>query len=250
LLFAVPALRVRGINLAVVTLALAIAADKMIFNDQRITGGDVGRSINAPSLFGLNLAPYDEPRRWALVVIILTIGACAAVGLLRRSRLGMRFLAVRANERGAAASGVSLVGTKLLAFAVSAFLAGCSGALLAYNFGQIGPASFGTVSSVLLVAYVYLGGIGAIAGGVIAGVIAPFGILVTVIGIHNEWINLIAGLGIINMVVNHPSGLAGLPNQIRSHFSGRRHAAGAAGVAAVSEDELSAGSQPVISEVL
>lgn len=221
LIFGIPALRVRGINLAVVTLALAIAADNMILHDPDITGGDIGRAIDRPSFLGINLAPLTEPRRWAVVTVLFAAGACLCVARLRKSHLGMRMLATRANERGSASTGVSVMHTKLTAFVLSGFIAGCGGALLAYNFGQIGPASFGTVTSVLLVAYVYLGGIGSLAGAVLAGCIAPFGVVAEVIGIHNDWINLIAGLGIVMMVVLHPSGLAGIPGQVREHLAHR-----------------------------
>src|SRR5207248_9061666 len=129
---AVPALRVRGPSLAVVTLAGALAVQALLFQSPSLTGGFAGSRVRPPSIaghvFGPGTGGGDYPRRsFAMLVLLVTVLAAVVVLRLRASRLGRRFLAVRANERGAAALGVSVTSTKLAGFAVSAFLAGLAG---------------------------------------------------------------------------------------------------------------------------
>ncbi|WP_457255076.1 ABC transporter permease [Pedococcus sp. P5_B7] len=241
ILFGLPALRVRGIDLAVVTLALAVAVERLLFNDVELTGGDLGRSIAEPSIFGLSLDPLTEGRRFAIAMLVITTLLALGLVLVRRSGFGMRLLAIRGNERGATASGVSLMTTKLAGFSLSAFIAGCGGAMMAYQYGQIGPASFTTLASVTLLAFAYVAGIGTISGAVLAGLLIPYGLVSELIGIHNDVISILGGVGMIVMVVLHPSGLAGLPGQIRHHQAEQR----ARAAAGDNTDDISANGERV-----
>jgi ABC-type branched-subunit amino acid transport system permease subunit len=156
------------------------------------------------------------------VAVLIAIAMALCVAALRRRFLGMEFLAARGNERGAAASGVSLVRAKLTAFAISSFIAGIGGGLLAYQVGRVSPASFSPLQSAFVVAFAYMGGIGSIAGAFLAGLLAPLGLLAAIIGISNNWIGVLGGLGVMQLIVTHPDGLAGIPQQLREHRERRR----------------------------
>jgi branched-chain amino acid transport system permease protein len=156
LLVAVPALRVRGVQLAVVTLAAGVAIENFVFETPTLTP-TTGNLIPDPRLLGLDLGVRRgaEVGRWQfgiLVLVVLTLAALA-VANLTRSGTGRALLAVRSNERAAASLGVDVAAAKLVAFAISAFLAGLT-----------------------LLAFAYLGGITSVGGALVAGTLAPLGI--------------------------------------------------------------------------
>ncbi|MDH3060262.1 ABC transporter permease, partial [Gordonia alkanivorans] len=132
-----PALRIRGLPVAVVTLSLAVFLEAFWFRNNEFNGGIDGAVVKDPSLFGLDLgigsgSTYPNIAFGILCLIVLTLVGLG-VARLRTSRLGASMLAVRANERSAAAAGVNVSRTKLVAFAIGAFIAGIGGSLMAYQ---------------------------------------------------------------------------------------------------------------------
>ncbi len=178
LVIAIPALRVRGASLAIMTLAAAVAIEVFLFRSDGWFSGDRPRQVDPPSLFGVEFGPSSPfflgddkvptPSFGIFVLIVITIIFFALVRL-RQSMLGEQMLAVRANERAAAAAGVNVQGIKLTAFGISSFLAGVGGALTAYKFGTYTMASFAVLTSLSLFAFSYLGGIATISGAIYAG---------------------------------------------------------------------------------
>jgi ABC-type branched-subunit amino acid transport system ATPase component len=121
-------------------------------------------------------------------------------------------LAVRANEKAASAAGVNVVRTKILAFAIAAFIAGLGGALLAYQQGNVTDDSFGAFLGLSVFATAYLGGITSVSGAMVAGLCAAGGVLVTFgdkFTSVGSWYAVLAGLGLIFMVVKNPEGIVG-----------------------------------------
>ncbi len=110
------ALRVRGVNLAVASLGLALLLERQVLANSDLTGGGLGTQVGAPSFLGIDLDTLEHPARYAAVAIAAFLLASLAVANLRRSRTGRRLVAVRTNERAAAALGVSVFGAKLYAF--------------------------------------------------------------------------------------------------------------------------------------
>ena len=211
LILGLPALRVRGVNLAVITLGAAVAVDSLVFNDANLTGGFSGISIASPSIFGYSLDGIIHPFRYAMVCLVVLIGCVAGVAWLRRSRLGLRMLAVRDNERAAAAEAVNTVRTKLIAFGLSAFMAGIAGGLFAYLYGHLSFDSFAPLASVTFVTTAYIGGIGSIAGAVIAGLISSGGPVFELFSSSasvDRYQALIAGVGVVLTAVLNPDGVA------------------------------------------
>ncbi|MFD6066389.1 MULTISPECIES: branched-chain amino acid ABC transporter ATP-binding protein/permease [Amycolatopsis] len=141
-LVGLPALRLRGINLAVVTLGLAAAADLALVQLQ-FPGVSGGISVERPDAFS------DDRAYFQLAVVVLVL-CCLAVYFLRRGRWGSAWQAVAFSERGTAAAGTSVRTSKLTAFAVSATLGGISGGLLTGQVGLAFPASFTAIQSLAL----------------------------------------------------------------------------------------------------
>jgi ABC-type branched-subunit amino acid transport system permease subunit len=219
LLIGLSALRVRGVNLAIATLGVGAAVDSLLFRNPQFAGGYNGAIVPEPRLFGLDLginAGHGEASlTFGFICLVIAALACLAVSNLRRTGTGRRMLAVRANERAAAAAGISVAQTKLLAFGISSFLAGLAGALLAYDQvgGLIPPDQFGPIASVVLLTTVFIGGVSTVAGAVIAGVAAAGGLLYYLISQNiqqfSQWQALVGGIGLILVAVRQPSGLAG-----------------------------------------
>lgn len=211
-----PAVRVRGVNLAVTTLATAAALDALVFNNTWFSGGYVGRHVGGPTFLGINLAIVGAGRTYPRIAFcIFVVVMVALVGLfvarLRNGRLGRMFLAVRSNERAAASIGVDVARTKLLAFALSAFIAGIGGGLLAYQQQNINPDSFTLWTSLTILAITYVGGVGRITGALAAGaLLASNGLVPTLLNnVFNfgEYQALIAGVALTLTAVLNPDGM-------------------------------------------
>jgi ABC-type branched-subunit amino acid transport system permease subunit len=215
-LVGLPAVRVRGVNLAVATLAVSTALDALLFNNTSFSGGYTGRNVGAPHLFGLNLGPVgsgQDTQRLAFGILVVLV--VAAVGLfvarLRLGRLGRAFLAVRSNERAAASVGIDVAQTKLFAFGIAAFIAGIGGGLLAYQQGNVNAATFTTFTSLTILAITYVGGVGRITGALAAGaLLASNGLVPTLLNnVFNfgRYQLLIAGVLLTITAVANPDGM-------------------------------------------
>jgi ABC-type branched-subunit amino acid transport system permease subunit len=219
LLIGVSALRVRGINLAIATLGVGAAVNSLLFQNPKFSGGYNGAFVPKPMLFGLNLgidAGHGEASlTFGFICLVIATLGCLAVSNLRRTGTGRRMLAVRANERAAAAAGISVAQTKLLAFGMSSFLAGLAGAMLAYAQagGFLPPDQFGPISSVVLLTAVFIGGVSTVAGAVIAGVAATGGYMYYLVSQNiqhfSQWQALVGGIGLMLVAVRQPAGVAG-----------------------------------------
>jgi branched-chain amino acid transport system permease protein len=214
--------RVRGIDLAVLTLAAGIAVQELLFKNPAVTGGLGGSRVPPPRALGLDLAISGRgagyPRLgFGLLCLAVLTGAALAVAKLRRGRLGRRMLAVRVNERAAEAAGVDVARTKLLAFVFASFLAGLAGALLGYAQGQLSFASFDVFASLSFLAAAYLGGVARISGALVGGLLVPGGLLFAALGrmagLEDE-ATLLSGLALVVVVVLAPEGLTGTATRL------------------------------------
>lgn len=229
-LVGLPALRVRGVNLAVVTLGAAIAFERMLFNNPDFTRGENGSAVpTGAALFGIDLDGRTEPARYGVVVLVALCLCVLLVANLRRSVSGRRMLAVRADETAAAASGIDVRKVKLQAFALSAFIAGLAGGLMAYRAGRVSEASFVVFQSVNFFALAYIGGIATI-GGALAGTFLAPGAPVSLwlrnaIG-SDQISQTFAGVGLIITVITQPDGIANLVRHEREkrRLKAARHA--------------------------
>ncbi len=215
----IPALRVRGLMLGVVTLTFAAGVEAIWFNNNSIDGGAGGLAIPTPRLFGMDLgigSGKDFPRpAFGILCLVVLVLVAFGVSWLRTSRLGTAMLAVRSDERSAAAAGINVVKIKLVAFAISAFIAGLGGSLLAYQLGNVTFQDFDAYLGLVAFSIVVVAGITSVSGGILAGIISAGGILVALIssgvgsGSVDNWYGVVAGIGVILTVIFNPDGIVG-----------------------------------------
>ena len=211
LLLALPALRTRGVNLAVVTLAAAWAANDMFFTNANFAGDASGLKVGQADLFGLDISGSTHPERYAAFTLVLMVLAMIVVTNVRRGRLGRSMIAVRSNGRAAAASGVNVSRTKIVAFAISGALAGLGGVLLANQYETATFTTYDAFSSMLAVAWIVIGGVGFVVGAILAAIGAPAA-LSSLIGLNwqgfVDWLPLIASVGSLAAIIFNPHGIA------------------------------------------
>jgi sulfate-transporting ATPase len=214
LLFAVPALRTRGVNLAVVTLGLGFLVSEVVFANPSYLGEriDGGTRIGQIELFGIEVDAFNHPHAWATVSLVAFVLLSLLVANLRRSRTGRRLLAVRTNERAAASLGISVFGVKLYAFAVSAGLAAVAGILVAFRGSLITYTEFNVFASINSLGYAVIGGLGYVLGAVFAAPNAIGGLGTRVIedwiGLGALWDLILGSLLVFAILIVHQNGIA------------------------------------------
>ena len=219
LLVGFPALRVRGTNLAIVTLAGGVTIAEFVFKNPAVIG-DIstgGAKIPNPKLgpwdFGLVFGNKVSRPIFGIFLIVILVLLCIAVANIRRAGSGRVMLAVRGNERAAAAVGINVTRVKMMMFAFSSFIAGVGGTLIAYRFGSVSDLSYGVMASLTALSVAYLGGITSVSGAVTAGITATAGVafygMNQVIGSMGSWEVLIGGVLLIFTAIMNPEGIAG-----------------------------------------
>lgn len=163
-----PAIRISGLYLAMVTLAFAILVEIVIGRWKSVTGGFNGVQVNSPSLFGLDLSGLQSFYYLCLAVLALVL-----LGLvnLMRAKTGRAFIGVRDSEAAAYSLGIWVDGYKVLAFVISAMVTGLGGALLAHRVGYLTPEGFGLILSLELVLMVTIGGLGSLRGAILGAIL-------------------------------------------------------------------------------
>lgn len=207
----VPALRVRGDYLAIVTLGFGEIVRIAFTNLERWTGGPNGLlGIAHPQLwvpgrgmldFGVASAPYYY---LAAVTTALAAGICVR---LSRSRIGRAWVAIREDELAAACMGIPVLRLKLLAQACGGAIAGLAGAIFAAKQGTITPDSFDFILSVMVLAMVVLGGLGSIRGALTGALL--LGVLPELLRGFEQYRMLVFGLAMILVMRLRPGGLFG-----------------------------------------
>lgn len=222
MLIALPALRIRGAQLAVVTITAVVAIREFVLKNEWLSG-DGAKSNNPvprPTIFGMDVGAQDRetfiPDRWtfAAFAVAVVIVCTVAVSNLRRGGTGRRFLAIRSNERAAAAAGVDVARNKLLGFGIAAALAGIGGVLAAYKLASISFENYNVFVGIAVVAFAYLGGISMASGSVYGSLISAGGILAFFISHHfpdvtRDYITAVGALGLIlNAIITNGEGIA------------------------------------------
>lgn len=155
-----PALRIRGLYLAVTTLSFAVATTTVLLGE-RYLGRYLDATLARPDVLGLSTA--DERVFYYLTLLVLVLVTTAIVGM-RRSRTARVLIASRDNDRAAQAFGIDIVRARLQAFAVSGAVAALAGGLFAYQQQGVAVGNFGVETSLTVFLMVVIGGLGSIAG--------------------------------------------------------------------------------------
>jgi sulfate-transporting ATPase len=213
LLFALPALRTRGVNLAVVTLGLGFTVREVVFANGRwvAEGVDSGTRVGPADVFGYEVDASTHPHRWALVCLVGFVLSAIVVANLRRSRTGRRLIAVRTNERAAASLGISVFGVKLYAFGVAAAIAGLGGVLVGFQSSTVTYERFNAFASINAVAYAVIGGLGYVIGAAISAPNAIGGLGTRVMEDLLDlgaWDAVVGGVLLLVVVVTQQDGIA------------------------------------------
>ena len=190
----IPALRLKGDYLAIITLGFGEIIRVILNNLDSVTYGARGLQ---------NIPRYSS----FLLVYICVIVTCTAIHLLMKSRHGRAILSIRDNEIAAESCGINTTYYKVMAFAFSAFFAGVAGALFAGNLGVLFPANFEFMTSINILMIVVLGGMGSMAGSVIAATILTS--LPLLMQALNQYRMIIYALMLIIVMIFKPSGLMG-----------------------------------------
>jgi ABC-type branched-subunit amino acid transport system ATPase component/branched-subunit amino acid ABC-type transport system permease component len=211
-IFGLPAVRTRGINLAIVTLGLGTTIELMLFRNRNYTGGVQGTQVGNPDLFGYDIGSINHPERYGIFVLAMAMLAVLVVANVRRGRSGRRLIAVRTNERAAAALGIDVMVAKLFAFSLASAVAALGGIVLAFRLSSISYQSFTNFTSITYVGLALVGGVGYLLGAFVGGTMATAGFNQEVLestweGV-GKWIQLISGIAILLTVLAYQDGVA------------------------------------------
>jgi len=221
-----PSLRVKGLYLAIATIAASFIAH-FLFANLRLTGGTAGLTLQPATVFGVAL---DTSFRLYWVIVPVTLLMLLGAANLFRTRIGRAFIAIRDRDISAEVLGIPLLRYKLLSFGLSSFYAGVAGGLWAYFFRVVTPESFPLLMSIFFLAAIIVGGMGSIMGGILGAVFMTMvpellKLIVDLLPGGSELAvflspvrTMVFGLLIIVFLVFEPQGLAEMWRRLRRFF--------------------------------
>ncbi len=218
-----PALRLKGVYLAIATLAFNVIVEEIVTRWESVTGGNQGKLLKPIELFGYKLTSGAS---FYYLCLALTVMCCVALINLLRSPTGRAFVAIRDSEVSASCMGINIARYKTMSFALSAALTGIGGALYAHKITFISPEQFTLVQSIELVTIVIIGGVGSLHGAVLGAafiIMLPQGIAMA-----KGWLpetipqaglqSVVFGLILVGFIIFEPYGLYGRWLKIRTYF--------------------------------
>jgi len=228
LVFGVPSLRLRGLYLAIATLAAYFITTYVIIHWESMTNGVLGFNMPPAMVFGL---PLDSDARIFYLIYALVIPAILFTKNLFRTRVGRAFIAIRDRDVAASVMGVSLFHYKLLAFVISSFYAGVAGGLMAHHSRIVFPDSFTLLVSIDYLAMIIIGGLGSIVGSIFGAVFMTLlpeilklsatsltGLYPQAFGFIASTRDVVFGLAVIFFLMYEPQGLARIWQSLKSYW--------------------------------
>jgi branched-chain amino acid transport system permease protein len=215
-LIALPALRLRGLYLALLTLAFAVLMDNLVFSGPGSTwamGSSGTLSVGRPDIFGLR---FNSTRSFVILVAVVLAFCLVGVGALRRSRFGRRLVGMNDSPAACTTVGLDLTRTRLLVFTVSAGMAGLAGALYGGLEQTVSANQFAFELSLAFFLTVMLSGASTLTGPLVAGV---FLVVIPVLGSHFSWgselVYILAGAGAVT-IGRYPNGIPQVVEETRA----------------------------------
>ncbi len=229
-LIGLPALRLKGLYLAIATLAAQFILDYLFKFAEPITHGVSGLLIKPMTLFGSSMQSDTDYAVLAITIVLMTWLVLSGV---RRTDLGRAFLVVRENEVVAQGMGVNVARTKMLAFVISGFFAGVAGGLMGFTARLAHPEAFGLQLSVDYVAMIIVGGLGSLGGSLLGAAfvtllpeaIQRVGEIFNVADMLSALREMAFGLLIIAFLIFEPHGLAALARKLKDRLLAFRKSA-------------------------
>jgi ABC-type branched-subunit amino acid transport system ATPase component/branched-subunit amino acid ABC-type transport system permease component len=213
-LLGMPALRTRGVNLAVVTLGVAIALFSLVLTNSSFAGSLDGIPVKPASIFGIDLNPTTHPDSYAVASLVVLALVALMISNLRRGVAGRRLLAVRSNERAALSLGISVYVAKLYAFVVAAGVATIGVCIIAFINVTVVFSQFDPITSISYLTSTVVGGIGMIGGGLAGALLVPSGISTRFLdGINSTLSTWLPFIGAVTVLFVLRSGGDGLIEQ-------------------------------------
>lgn len=224
-----PCLRLRGLYLAMATMAFGIIVEYILFHWDSLTNGPMGMAAPSLSVMGM---PLDSHLRFYYFTAIIVVLLAGAAKNLSRMKIGRAFIAIRDRDIAASIIGVNLTYYKVLAFGISSFYGGVCGSLLAYYTTHVNPEYFNLFLSVEYIAMIIVGGMGSISGSILGALfitIVPealrvlFGFLSNAFELRElqftDQVRVACyGTVIILFLIFEPGGLAGIWLRVKKYF--------------------------------
>jgi sulfate-transporting ATPase len=211
---ALAGVRTRGVALAIVTLGLAFSLEAVVFGNPTYTGGILGYHADNPKFFGVSVSGLTYPDRYATLTLIFVVLVGLGIANLRRGRAGRRLIAVRTNERAAAAMGISVPGAKMYAFVLGGMIAALGGILLTFYHPILDFTNFAGLQSVTLTQDAVFGGVGNLGGPMIGSSFQGGTVgqqIFSFLGGHVAiYLALASGFGLLIILTQIPDGMAAL----------------------------------------
>jgi branched-chain amino acid transport system permease protein len=210
-LIGLPALRLRGLYLALITLMLAGALAVVLTTTNFPNGGHGflgydGSTVHIPAIRRPAIAQSDPAYyRYAVVVAALMF---LLVLVHIRTRPGRAWAAIRQSEPAALAAGINTTLYKLWAFALASFITGVAGGLVAGSFRYLNSLTFSTADSITLLAVVLMGGAYSMTGAIVAAILLKFlQALLNDWGVSPDWLTILFGIGVLQVLTTAPRGI-------------------------------------------
>jgi branched-chain amino acid transport system permease protein len=210
-LVGLPALRMSGLYLALITLMLAGAITVALSNINFPNGGHGftgynGASVHISAIRRPSIAGTDSAFfRYALIVAVLMF---LLVLVHLRGKPGRAWAAIRQSESAALAAGINTTLYKLWAFALTAFITGVAGGLVAGSYRYLNALTFSTADSITLLAVVLMGGAYSMWGAIVAAILLKFlQALLNDWGVSPDWLTILFGIGVLQVLTTAPAGL-------------------------------------------
>ena len=219
-----PALRVKGIYLAIATQAFGFIVEEVLARWESVTNGNAGRNVPGVVLFGWEIGSGVGFYYLCLAIcVVVTFGVLNVV----RSGTGRAFVAIRDSEISAQSMGIAIAQYKTLAFAISAGLTGVAGALYGHALRFISPDQFGALQSIELLLLVVVGGLGSVHGAFLGAIFVIA--LPQVIAVSKDYLppaigqasglqGLVYGSVLVGIVLFEPLGMYGRWLKLRTYF--------------------------------
>ncbi|TCJ02735.1 branched-chain amino acid ABC transporter permease [Cytobacillus praedii] len=227
-LFGLPSLRLKGLYLAIATLAAQVIILFVISRWDTLTGGTAGMVLSRPEIGSF---VFNSETSYFYLMFVILIGTTIFTLNLFRSRVGRAFIAVRDRDIAAEVMGINLFKYKVLAFIVSSFFVGVAGALLGHYTMVVSPELYSITVSIEYLAIILVGGLGSVFGSIYGAVFITLlpvflrtgvellsGVFPDLSNVLNGMKEVVFGLVIILFLIYEPEGLAKIWKNIKDYF--------------------------------
>ena len=225
----IPCLRLKGLYLAMATMAFGVVVEYVVITWEGLTGGVRGLYVPTLTVAGY---PLDTDEKMYAFLLVVTALMTAAAKNITRTRVGRAFVAIRDRDVAAEVIGVNLTRYKVTAFAISSFYAGVAGGLYAYVMAYINPEHFTLMLSIEYLTMIIVGGLGSILGSILGAVfivVAPEFIKMFAQSLESvipalegrydlEWNIAAFGLLIMLFLILEPGGLNAIWVRVKTGF--------------------------------